>query len=374
MRKTYWRAITLLVVGAVALAAAPAFATTVFFGRGPSSPFLGTRFDGELYAATKRIYFLGFRNNFDATDGSVWYFDVASKTYTDTGVDMPVPISNYGIAALNDPTGLGFYVFGGRDANASIVTTVQAYYPATNTTAVFGSDPWPGTTPSGCVSLPAMGVAVVGNKGIVMGGASFSANGCIDDNSAQTWIFDPMAPAGSRWTQGANLNAARGYITPAVLGNKVYAIGGDVNSAGQLFAQQTVESSVGGAWDDAGVADLPEPCDESQAFGFTAGPLANTVILAGCGQWPGALPDVLQHDSVGNTWATVGAINDNRRNHAGSWLGAAGASAMYILGGYGEPSGVVIETSEIGPSATRPPVAGGHESTPQGSGGNVSTT
>jgi len=369
VRKTYWRVITLLVVGAVAFAAAPALATTVFFARGASSPFAGTRFDGELDAATNRIYSLGFRTTGGGTDGSVWYYDVASKTYTDTGVDMPVPISNYGIAALTDPTGLGFYVFGGRDANGNIVTTVQAYYPATNTTAVFVSDPWPGKTPSGCVSLPAMGVATLGNQAIVMGGSSFAANGCLDENSAQTWMFDPMAAAGSRWTQGGDLNVARGYITPAVLGNKVYAIGGDLNIAGSLFAQQTVEASTGGPWDDAGVADLPEGCDESQAFGFSGGPLANSIILAGCGQWPNAVPDVLQYDSVGNAWAVVGRLTDNRRNHAGSWLGAVGNSPMYILGGYGEASSFIdpIQTSEIGPALVRPTAAqtGSHPSFPR---------
>lgn len=368
MRKAHWRAITLLVVGAIALAAAPALATTVFFVRGASSPFAGTRFDGELYAATNRIYFLGFRTLGGGTDGSVWYYDVAAKTYTDTGVDMPVPISNYGIAALTDPTGLGFYVFGGRDANANIVTTVQAYYPATNTTAVFGTDPWPGKTPSGCVSLPAMGVAAVGNKAVVMGGASFAANGCLDENSAQTWTFDPMAAAGSRWTQGANLNVARAYVTPAVIGNKVYAIGGDLNIGGSLFAQMTVEASTGGAWDDVGVADLPEPCDESQAFGFTGGSLANSIIFAGCGQWPNAVHDVLQYSAGGNSWAIVGRLTDNRRNHAGSWLGTAGNSSMYILGGYGEASSFIdpIQTSEVGPALVRPTAQmGSHPSFPK---------
>jgi hypothetical protein len=357
MRRAHWRVITLLVVGAVALAAGPAFSATVFFRLATPSPFAGTRFDGEFYAANNRIYFLGFRTTGDVTDGSIWYYDHASKSYADTGVDMPVPISNYGVAALNDANGLGFYVFGGRDANAQIVTTVQAYYPATNTTAVFDSDPWPGTTPAGCVSLPAMGVTAVANKAIVLGGASFLANGCADDNSAQTWMFDPMAPAGSRWTQGPNLNMARGYITPAVIGNTLYAIGGDVNSAGSLFPQSIVEASVGGGpWNDAGIADLPQPCDESQGFGFTSGPLANTVVLAGCGQWPNAVPDVLLYDTVGNTWSLVGRLTDNRRNHAGAWLGTAGSSSMYILGGYGEASGFIdpISSSEIGPALVRP--------------------
>jgi hypothetical protein len=80
-------------------------------------------------------------------------------------MDMPVPVSNYQIAALTDSTGLGFYVIGGRDDPGNIVTTglgfyviggrddpgnivttVQVYYPATNTTAVIGTDPWPGKT------------------------------------------------------------------------------------------------------------------------------------------------------------------------------------------------------------------------------------
>jgi hypothetical protein len=356
MRLPRLRGIALVAALAIGLSAGAAFGAPVFFIRGPSSPFSGTRFDGELYAATNRVYFLGFRTTGGATDGSVWYYDIASKSYTNTGVTMPVPVSNYGIAALTDPTGLGFYIFGGRDANANIVTTVQAYYPATNTTAVISSDPWPGTTPSHCVSLPAMGVAVVGNKAVVLGGSSFLANGCTDDNSAETWTFDPMAAAGARWSKGPNLNLARGYITPAVMGNTVYAIGGDINVAGSPTPQTTVEASVnGGPWNDAGVADLPEACDESQAFAFTAGQLANSIILAGCGQWPNAVPDVLLYDTVGNTWSIVGALNDNRRNHAGAWLGASGKSGMFILGGYGAPGFLEpIQTSEIGPATVRP--------------------
>ena len=376
----YSRALTLLVAATVALSAAPAFAAVfIFFRLGPASPFAATRFDGELDAATKRVYFLGFRTTGDITDGSVWYYDIASQSYADTGIDMPAPISNYQIAALNDPNGLGFYIFGGRDANAQIITTVQVYYPATNTTAVIDTDPWPGKTPSGCVSLPANGVAVVGNTAVVMGGLSFVANGCLDEQSAETWIFDPMAPAGSRWSKGADLNMARGYITPAVLGDTVYAIGGDTNVGGSPTPQQTVEASDKGtgAWDDAGVSDLPQVCDQSQAFGFTAGALANTVVLAGCGQWPNAVPDVLQFDSAGNAWSIVGTLNDNRRNHAGAWLGASGRSAMFILGGYGQASQFIdpIFSSEIGPATTRPGSAGSRPSSvPHGSARGIPAT
>ncbi len=321
---------------------------------GPRSPFSGTRFDGEYLPAVGRVYFLGFRTLADATDGSVWYYDVATGVYTDTLVDMPVPISNYQVAALRDANGLGLYTFGGRDATAVITDTVQVYYPATNTTAMLASDTFPGKTPAGCISLPAMGVAVVRNRAIVMGGLSFASTGCVDDQSTETWVFDPLAPAGSRWTAGPPLNVARGYITPAVIGRRIFAIGGDTISAGSLFASATVEMwnfPVGG-WNDAAVADLPVACDESQAFGFSSGALARMIVLAGCGQWPNAVPDSYTYDAVGNTWALSAPLNHNRRNHAGAVINVGGAQTLYILGGYGENSGFIdpIRTSETSPA------------------------
>jgi N-acetylneuraminic acid mutarotase len=329
--------------------------TSMTFRSGPSNSFGlagATRFDGYYDKSTKRVYFLGTRQADDSTSGEVWYYDTAKKKYVDTGTAMQTPISNYGIAGLTDQTGLGLYIFGGRDASGAEVTDVQAYYPGSNTAVKLGSkDAWPGTTPSGCVSLPAMGVAVVAGKAIVMGGIAFSSAGCADENSAQTWVFDPTQAAGKKWSQGPDLTLARGYITPAVLGGKVYAIGGDTNDAGVLTAQPIVESwkPFAGSWSDAAVADLTEPCDESQAFAFTNGQLANTITLAGCGQWPNDLPDVLQYDASGDSWSTVGSLLESRRNQAGAaTVGAFKRHQLFIVGGYGSDGATVLETSEIG--------------------------
>src|SRR5206468_2265888 len=120
----------LLVVGLVS-SAGPAFAapgaasprvpnTSITWSFGTPSPFAGTRFDGAYVAFQKRVYFLGFRTLNDATDGSVWYYDVVTGLYVDTGVDMPVPVSNYQIAPIKDSVGLGLFIFGGRNANAEI--------------------------------------------------------------------------------------------------------------------------------------------------------------------------------------------------------------------------------------------------------------
>jgi hypothetical protein len=342
--------LTLLVSVTLALASVPGVSAqatdrtpgaTVNWVLGPTSPFGGTRFDGEYVSANNRVYFLGYRTFGDATDGSVVYLDVATQSYVNTGVDMQVPISNYGIAALNDANGLGLYIFGGRTATGDIVDTVQVYYPATNQAMVINSDPWPGMTPSGCISLPAMGVAVFQNRAGVIGGMSFSTSvpPCVDDHSNQTWIFNPNAPAGARWTQGPNLNDARGYITPAVFQGRIYAIGGDHHAPPNLVADKTVEAwqPPGGGWNDAAVADLPGPgCDESQAFPHESGP-AIGIVLAGCGQWPNAQPHTGFYDPVANNWTLAGQFNEPRRNHAGAFL-PVGGGRMYVLGGYDCPN------------------------------------
>jgi hypothetical protein len=383
----------LLVATAIAVSAVSAF--TVTASAGPRSkadavsqtvnwtlrtpaPFAGTRFDGEYVSSLRRVYFLGFRTLGDVTDGSVWYYDVAANTYVDTGVDMRVPVSNYQISMLQDSRGLGLYIFGGRDATPTAIDTVQVYYPAGNTARTVPSDPYPGQTPSGCTTLPANGVATLQNKAYVIGGLGFSSLGCVDENSAETWVFDPMAAPGTRWTQGPNLNVARGYITPTVLGRRIYAIGGDTNSAGTLFATSTVEAWAppAGGWDDAGIADLPTICDEAQAYGFRTGPLAGGVVLAGCGQWPNAIPDTHFYDQATNTWSVVGAFNENRRNHAGALIPRGGGrSIMYILGGYGEASGFIdpIFSQENGEGAPAGgPVRTGSSS--GASGGGVPTS
>ena len=374
MKQRYMFALGLVVAVGLLISSVPASATTrraaspkvpdvsVSWSSGTPVPFGATRWDGEYVASLNRVYFLGFRAaDGVSTDGSVWYYDVATDTYVDTGRDMRVPVSNYQISALTDSHGLGLYIFGGRDSTGAIITTVQTYYPSVNKAVVVTSDPWPGTTPSACVSLPAMGVATLGNKAYVLGGASFSSSvpPCVDDNSAQTWIFDPAAPAGAKWTAGPNLNVARGYITPAVLQGRIYAIGGDTNVAGTLFATPTVEAwkPPAGGWNDAAIADLPVPCDESQAFTPGNGPLKKGITLAGCGQWPLALGDTYFYAATLNSWSLVGSLIEARRNQAGALFSIGGSLKLYVSGGYDSQGAIILSTVELGvgaPVGSRP--------------------
>ncbi len=391
MKVRYLRGLALLAVGAVVFSGASALASpktsvkapavNLTFKNGPDSEFNiggGTRFSGWFEKSTKRVYFLGMRNGDDSTSGEVWYYDVAAKSYVDAGVAMTDPVSNYGIAPLKDKSGtLGLYIFGGRDPNGQIVNPTQVYYPGTNTVAVLNKDKYPGKSPSGCIALPAMGVASMGNKAYVMGGIGFTSAGCTaDENSSQTWIFDPSKAAGSRWSKGPKLNMARGYITTAVLGGKIYAIGGDVNDAGTLTAQTIVESWNGdpaSKWSDS-PADLPEACDESVAFAFPSGPLKNTITVAGCGQWPNDLPDVLQYSSGKDAWSTVGTLNESRRNQAGANIGSTKKPKLYVVGGYGADGATVETTSEFGTVSAAGGISWSHRSAAHGASAHASVS
>jgi hypothetical protein len=315
---------------------------------GPTSPFFFTRFDGQTVGGT--VYFLGGRDQNSNTDGTIWKLDLATKVFSMTGATMTVPISNYQIAKLTVGTKTLLCVFGGRDSAGNIITDVQCYDPATNTVVEDTQDPWPGTTPSNCVSLPAMGVAVVANKAYVFGGNSFASSGCLDDNSTQIWSYDPSAAAGSRWTQLANLSLARGYVTPLAVApkGKILAIGGDQNIGGSLFAQTTVDIydiatntvSTPASW------QLPEACDESQAFIFSS-----SAVLAGCGQWPSALADTWIHGTSGN-WTAGNPLNVARRNQAGFTVGTK--NIPVVLGGYASDGFTALNSSEYDPNPLIP--------------------
>src|SRR5207237_7594028 len=98
---------------------------------------------------------------------------------------------------------------------------VRVYNPVADSLSTLTTDPWPATP----ARVPG-GYAVVSNKLYIFGGFSALGSGAV---FTDTWRFDPMAAAGSRWTQlaSANLNLGRAYIGAAALDGKIYAIGGD---------------------------------------------------------------------------------------------------------------------------------------------------
>lgn len=312
-----------------------------------NAPFAFTRFDAEYSPTTGKVYFLGGRLGSGDTDGSIWEFDPVTGVYADTGVDMPVPISNYQIVRLVESGGDEVMVtFGGRPAAGGTVNTVQGYKPASNTVVNYtATDPYPAITAPG-------GVVAVNNIAYSFGGFDGAAM------IANTYIFDITAAPGSRWTAGPNLNMARSYIGATAVDGYIYAIGGDTFDGAALIAQtiaERLDTANPTAWDDAGVADLPIACDENQAFGFDTGSdydLAGAIVLGGCGQWTNELAESLLYDVANNSWdITFPDLNEARRNHAGAFVpngvGLNGQPGMWVWGGRQGSDANVLITPEF---------------------------
>lgn len=312
----------------------------------PNAPFAYTRFDAEYSSTTELVYFLGGRLADGGTDGSVWTFDPVTGDYTDTGVDMATPISNYIIAPLVDGNGDEvFVVFGGRPTAGGVTNVVQGFYPHNNTAVTFTDDPYPVSTAPG-------GTAVHNNIAYVFGG--FDGVAVIGN----TYFFDILAAPGSRWTTGPTLTLPRSYMATAVVDNYIYAIGGNTFDGSSLISQSVVErldTANPTAWDDAGVADLPLACDENHAFGFdsnAAFDLAGSIIVAGCGQWPEELPESLLYDVANDSWdVAFPDLNLARRNHAAAFVadgtGLDGQPGIWVWGGRQVDDTTVLSTPEF---------------------------
>jgi len=304
---------------------------------GPNTTFQLTRLDGAYVESTGLVYFLGGRLDTN-TLGNIWTFNPGTGTYADTGVVMPTPISNYTINPLTDATGLGLYVFCGRDAAAGQTFGVQAYYPATNTVAQLPpADNYPG--PTSCSS--ALNV-VVNNKVYLAGGFDGTAN------SVQTWVFDPMAPSGSRWTRLTNADLPQGlaYIMGTEVDGLIYAIGGAYwDGVSALINVDTVlvldPAAPTPTWTP--VASLPEVCSSSRAWGFDTGsilvdptdmtPLSGKII-AGCGVWSTAIQAVYAYTVATNSWEAFPSFLTARRDTAGEYVPLEVAPALWVWGGY----------------------------------------
>jgi hypothetical protein len=238
---------------------------------------------------------------------------------------------------------------------------VQVYYPATNTVATISTDPWNGRTVSNCLPFPG-GVAVYNNKAYVFGGYAASPLNCAQDEmSDQTWVFDPMAAAGSKWTNAnAPLSQARSYIATAVLNGMVYALGGDVVGTVQLLevtprAERIDPANLAGGWQM--IADMPTipasglaGCDEGQALGLES-PYSPSgfIIYAGCGQWPQEYPDTLFYIASNNVWEPTDPLIDDRRNHAGAFvppLGTASSPAFWVFDGRQDSDANILTSTE----------------------------
>jgi N-acetylneuraminic acid mutarotase len=210
----------------------------------------------------------------------------------------------------------------------------------TNANGVRIYDPATGTVTNGPVwpQSPAMlpgGWAVHNNKLYIFGGfSSIGTGGVFTD----TWRFDPLQPAGSRWSQlpTANLNLGRGYIAGAALDGMIYAIGGDVWDPvnRQLLPVTNVErmdpSQANPTWTT--VASLPTARGDMGAWAYNTGSpyeIAGRIAIAG-GVYPTPDNQGYLYNPGTNSWGVFPNLVHATRNYATAQLDGY----LYAFGGY----------------------------------------
>ncbi|MEO0086349.1 MAG: T9SS type A sorting domain-containing protein [candidate division WOR-3 bacterium] len=310
---------------------------------GPQSPFGYTRFDGEYFPPTAKVYFLGGRIGNSTTLGNIYSYTPATGTYADVGVTMARAVSNYDVCLLRDdhnlPVGdtFGLYVVGGRyDVSPNYTDSLQVYYPISNTAITLPTDPFPGR--SGGQITVAQSSIVFRNRIFTMGG--FSQVSSV--TTKEVWSFDPLAPAGSRWSRLADMPLARAYPILAIVDSFLFVCGGDTYSANaltakaQCFRLNLLDTAAG--WTT--VASMPGANGESRGFGFDSdypGEFAGKVIIAGRGTWSSESAHCYIYDVARDSWAQFPRLNQRRRNHAGVYIpaeaGGTGVPGIWVFGG-----------------------------------------
>ena len=318
---------------------------------GPALPQARKRGVAAAYPDNGKIYFFGGRGFFQrsAVDGEdLSSFNIYEYTPGTPGqwnqktAQLPHPhatgqtyTSNMVAATLVGDQGSAIYLVGGTNASSVPVPAVSVYSPLTDSISSLNADNWPASPER----VPG-GYAVLNNKLYIFGGYNHYQRKVYDD----TWVFDPLAPAGQRWTQlpSATLSVARGYIAGAALGNYIYAIGGDTFAEaappnppnGDLLPSTVVErldpTAATPQWQP--VAALPSARGDMGAWSFpagTTGGLADSIVVAGGGWYT---PDNLGYQYVAATdsWAPFANFTHNTRNYAAAQLG----NSFYAIGGY----------------------------------------
>ena len=341
-------------VGMLALlVSGSSFAQNWIFG--PTPPFGYSRFDGEYYPPTGRVYFLGGRMPGGTTSGEIWSFDPVTGTFRDEYVAMDFPVSNYTVTLLKDTTGpdsLALYVVGGRRGDGTCINALQVCYPISGLAMAITSDPFPGRI-GGKMVMPGHGQVAFNNKLYVFGGINTSSPPPYNTDS--TYVYNPARPAGSRWAAipTALLSLARWDITPAVVDSKIYAIGGATFDGALLHPTNRVErfdpADPGAGW--VRMADIPDTLMDSQAFGFDTGSpygFKGHIIVAG----NNGSPNCYDYRVSTNTWTIFSPLNRGRRGHAGCFIpGNAnrnGVPGMWVFEG-GPTDTIPDTTSEYYP-------------------------
>lgn len=280
---------------------------------------------GQWHPDTQRFYVLGGRQDdtglellnpreYDPTTNT---WTTKAATFSDNRVNNMVGgILDLGVKSI---VLVGGSVVGGTQTSPE----VRFYDPIADSISVIASDPWP---PSVSANLLPGGAAVANNRLYVFGGFN---NPVAVDN--RIWEFDPLAPAGTRWTQkAATLPQPKGYIPAAEAGGFIYLMGGSDWDGATL-----VDSTQSLRYDPVAdtittIATIPRAVAETRAV---RQPLDGSIwVISGGRTAPNPSTEVNAYQPATNTWTTAPTVLNARRNFPADVDPTDGR--IFMAGGY----------------------------------------
>ncbi|MCP4896173.1 MAG: hypothetical protein GY906_04290 [bacterium] len=267
------------------------------------------------------FYVIGGEESGGARSGFVQAYDPTTTTWDNTNATMNSGASNITAAVI----GTDIYIPAGYDG--SYLSTMQVYHSATDTWETIATDPVP-------AALSGPTCTASGGLVYVFGGNDGSAY------QTTTYIYDPAAAAGSRWSSGAAIPVAGGYGSAIANGGYIYYAG--------------IRDSVGDLddvlrYDVAGDSWTAMP-SLTTARGGARMWVYEGLLAVGGGGWGSYYNTVEEYDlstGTGGTWTSGNSLVTGRRTFAAAqdyttgvlytgagWAGAfltAAESSIYVV-------------------------------------------
>jgi hypothetical protein len=222
----------------------------------------------------------------------------------------PIPwLPEHLMNAAGASDGSKFYVIGGFQSSAvPVLNTLQIFDPATLT--------WTLGSP-----LPQQ---VAGAVAVYSDGRIYVMGGCTDAHCATTDALQVYNIATNSWTFGAPLPSSLAYGSAELVGGDIYLAGGADTNGGLSEAYRYSPQT--DTWDDASVADMPEPW-----WGAASGVLNGKLHIFGgiVSNLPVPMNRAIVYDPVGDTWTESAPLNVATYRQEGDNL----AGWLYIVGG-----------------------------------------
>jgi hypothetical protein len=230
-------------------------------------------------------------------------------------------------------------IAGGDGPGASLsLSSAELYDPVSGTYSLTGS------MTTGRVSHTA--TLLPSGKVLVAGGSDPTGH-----SIASAELYDP---ATGTFTVTGSLNSTRSYHTATLTANGVLIAGGVGGPLVTLVPAAELYDPVAGTFSTIG--DLTNPRQLQTDILFTAGPLANDVLLiGGVGSGFSLIAPTDLFTPVGNTFSASGSLLDPRRLHTSTLLISG---KVLVAGGVTMSTGNVSNTTEIFDPATATFIAG----------------